>query len=114
VAVIGVGIGATVAAAGAGVVLVVLGTGKVKEQEKYLPDVEGMDRATKEREWMDLERSRADLLNAGTWSFIGAGVLGAATVVYALTGIPGAAEPQKAGQIRVYPMATGIEVLGRW
>jgi hypothetical protein len=106
--VIGLGIGATVAAAGAGVVLVVMAGGKASERDK----VEKNSKNTSE--WEGFENSRVDLLNAGTWSFIGAGVLGAAMVVYTLTGKPPAAEPQKAVQLRVYPVGTGIEVSGRW
>jgi hypothetical protein len=87
------------------VVLVVMAGGKASEKQ---------DNLANKSKWEDLENSRVDLLNVGTWSFMGAGVLGAATVVYALAGKPSAAEPQKAGQIRVYPVGTGIEVSGRW
>lgn len=110
--VIGVGLGVTVAAAGAGVVLVVLGMGKASE----LDDFEENAEPTKEDKdkWLDLEQSRANLLNAGTWSLIGAGVVGGATAVYALTGKKAGGEPPRAGQIRVYPAGAGIAVSGRW
>lgn len=60
-------------------------------------------------------RNRATMFtNIGIWSFVGAGVAGAATLVYAI------AAPRKAEATgtRVVPVATatggGITVLGRW
>jgi hypothetical protein len=111
--VIGVGIGASVAAAGAGVVLVVLGVGKSSELDDF-PAKHGGYPASARDEWLGLQQSRADLLNAGTWGLIGAGVLAGATTAYVLTGSTPSAQPQKAGPIRLYPVGTGIAVSGRW
>jgi hypothetical protein len=114
-ALIGVGIGTAVAAAGAGAVLVVLAMGKASDQDD-LGDPNGNfpPGDPTRSQWTELEQSRADLLSAAAWSFIGAGVIGGATAVYALTGKAPAAALQKTGQIRVYPAGTGIEVSGRW
>ena len=52
--------------------------------------------------------------NVATWSFIGAGVLGAATVIYAVA----APKAEKAPDVRVVPVVTqqsaGLAVGGRW
>lgn len=108
--VIGVGIGASVAAAGAGAVLLVMAMDKASQKEPIAKD--GYPDRSRE-EWLGLEQDRANLLNAATWSFIGAGVLGAATVVYALTGSK-PARPQRTGQVWVHPAGAGIGVRGVW
>ena len=108
---IGAGIGMSAAAAVTGAVLVVMAMGKQSTKDEI--EAAGYPAARK-AEWLDLERSRADLLNVGTTAFIGAGVLGAATLAYALTGAAPALGPEKTGKIEVHPMGAGVAVTGRW
>lgn len=112
---IGVGIGTAVAAAATGTVLVLMGAGKMSERDKVciasesnpcLPEVVS--------QWDGIERSRVDLLNVGTWALIGAGMVGAATVVYAVTGRSPAAVQPRAGRIQVQVAPGGVGVSGRW
>lgn len=61
-----------------------------------------------------LEDERVGLANAAFYAFVGAGVFGAATAIYALTGKKAPAPiPQKAGII-VVPAGPGFVVKGMW
>jgi hypothetical protein len=109
-ALLGIGIGATAAATGVGVALILLGIGKQRAQEEIR--MKGYPAASK-HEWHELERARASLFNAATWSLIGAGTLGVASVTYAITG-PDRATAPRTGSLRVYPSGTGMGVSGEW
>jgi hypothetical protein len=61
-----------------------------------------------------MERARADFANASFWSFIGAGLAGAGTAVYALKTARRIPPDQGGTSIQVGVYGTGLIVTGSW
>ena len=101
--------------------LLVMGMGQRNERDEIChPDTKNVEECPLRtvdpqtvHSWEDLNQSQSQLLTAGAWCLIGAGVLGIGTAVYALTGSKPAAPP-RAGHIQVHPAGTGIGVRGFW
>lgn len=112
---IGVGLGTAVAAAAAGTALFLVGEGKVSERDRVCGEYPaGKCVPGTLPRWDELERSRADLRNTGTWFIIGGGLIGAATVAYVVTGRSPVAERPRTGKVQVHVGPGGVGVSGRW
>lgn len=118
VVLIGAGIGLSAAAAVTGAVLVGLGAARQGARDTICdPDrpVECSEEAASKQEWRAHDQARSNLLSAGTWSLIGAGVVGAATTAYALGLFDGAGSKRAAARVvQVVPLGAGLGVAGRW
>jgi len=108
------GVTAGVGLAG-GIVFMALASGIKSDREACFTP--GFSSYTPEdcREYRDSLDRRTAFKNVAVFSFIGAGVAGAATLIYGLTA---KGSPQAATGTRVVPVATakggGVAVLGRW
>ena len=120
--VIGVGVGAAAVALGLGVAFTVVANGKADDAStmrgnlaKIQPNACGSTPAATDCQTLHgLWSDRATFGNAAAWSFIGAGVLGVATVGFALLGPKRSSKTEIHAIPAVGPGTAGLIVHGAW
>lgn len=120
--VVGVGVGAATVALGLGVAFTIIANGRGDDAAtmrgnlaKGQPNACGSTPAARDCQALhELWSERAKFSNAAAWSFIGAGVLGAATVGFALLGPKRSSRTEIHAIPAVGPGTAGLVVHGIW
>ena len=112
------GIGATAVAAGVGVVSLLIAKGKGNDaSDLYIQHTDNCDSAGSvcvPAGYNDLVEQEAMLKNLAFWSFIGAGAVGASTLIYALTRQSPKSEPSLTASALAGSTGGGLLVTGKW
>jgi hypothetical protein len=109
---IGAGIATSAVAAGAGVVLTFVSLSKASTRREECGETQTPS-CSQER-WDSLESARTLTANIAVWSFIGSGVVAAATVGYAIVGSSSKPKPASAITVQIQPYIGGLVVSGAW
>jgi hypothetical protein len=114
--IIATGITGAAIATGLGVTSVVVASAKDSDAQSILDHCHNgvCESHQAPAEYNDLSREQAAFQNVAAWSFIGAGALGASTLIYAFTASSSESTPRLTASVLETPGGGGVLVTVRW